>query len=155
MKRDAPDLFEQVKAGTKTDGAAKKETKARKDAEALAEAQKALTDEKKRASLKAVCDLRVCSCAELFAGGGSTPDVCRKRFRRCWVSDRKPIVEREQDTGGGTAPGKPKNTGDNVVTSEAAHGVLTLYPIGYRVHRDAPREEPAKQAGNMDAANSL
>lgn len=32
-----------------------------------------------------------------FAGGGSTLDICRKRFRRCWVSDRKPIVEREKD----------------------------------------------------------
>ncbi len=30
-----------------------------------------------------------------FAGGGSTIDVCRKRFRRYFVSDRKPIVERE------------------------------------------------------------
>lgn len=28
-----------------------------------------------------------------FAGGGSTIDVCRKRLRRYWVSDRKPIVE--------------------------------------------------------------
>jgi len=25
-----------------------------------------------------------------FAGGGSTLDICKKRFRRCWVSDRKP-----------------------------------------------------------------
>jgi site-specific DNA-adenine methylase len=25
-----------------------------------------------------------------FAGGGSTIDVCKKRFRRYWVSDRKP-----------------------------------------------------------------
>jgi predicted transcriptional regulator len=32
-----------------------------------------------------------------FAGGGSTLDVCLKRLRRCWVSDRKPIVEREAD----------------------------------------------------------
>ena len=32
-----------------------------------------------------------------FAGGGSTIDVCRKRFRRYWVSDRKPIVEREKE----------------------------------------------------------
>lgn len=32
-----------------------------------------------------------------FAGGGSTLDLCRKRWRRCWVSDRKPIVEREQE----------------------------------------------------------
>lgn len=30
-----------------------------------------------------------------FAGGGSTIEVCKKRFRRYWVSDRKPIVERE------------------------------------------------------------
>lgn len=32
-----------------------------------------------------------------FAGGGSTIDICRKRFRRYWVSDRKPIVEREKE----------------------------------------------------------
>jgi DNA-binding CsgD family transcriptional regulator len=32
-----------------------------------------------------------------FAGGGSTIDVCRKRLRRYWCSDRKPIVEREND----------------------------------------------------------
>lgn len=32
-----------------------------------------------------------------FAGGGSTIDLCRKRFRRYFVSDRKPIVEREQE----------------------------------------------------------
>lgn len=32
-----------------------------------------------------------------FAGSGSTIDLCRKRFRRYLVSDRKPIVEREKD----------------------------------------------------------
>lgn len=32
-----------------------------------------------------------------FAGSGSTLDLCRKRLRRCWVSDRKPIVERENE----------------------------------------------------------
>ena len=32
-----------------------------------------------------------------FAGGGSTLDVCRKRFRRCWIGDRKPIVAREHE----------------------------------------------------------
>lgn len=32
-----------------------------------------------------------------FGGGGSTIDVCRKRLRRYWVSDRKPIVEREAE----------------------------------------------------------
>lgn len=32
-----------------------------------------------------------------FAGGGSTIDVCRKRFRRYFVSDRLPVVEREHE----------------------------------------------------------
>ena len=32
-----------------------------------------------------------------FAGGGSTIDLCRKRFRRYYVSDRKPIIEREKE----------------------------------------------------------
>lgn len=30
-----------------------------------------------------------------FAGSGSTADICRKRMRRYWVSDRKPAVGRE------------------------------------------------------------
>lgn len=30
-----------------------------------------------------------------FAGSGSTADICRKRLRRYWVSDRKPAVGRE------------------------------------------------------------
>lgn len=32
-----------------------------------------------------------------FAGSGSTIDVCKKRQRRYWASDRKPIVEREHE----------------------------------------------------------
>lgn len=32
-----------------------------------------------------------------FAGGASTIDVCKKRLRRYWASDRKPIVERESE----------------------------------------------------------
>jgi hypothetical protein len=32
-----------------------------------------------------------------FAGGGSTIDICKKRFRRYWVSDRKPTVAREKE----------------------------------------------------------
>jgi hypothetical protein len=32
-----------------------------------------------------------------FAGGGSTIDVCKKRIRRYWTSDRKPIPEREHE----------------------------------------------------------
>ena len=32
-----------------------------------------------------------------FAGGGATINVCQRRLRRYWVSDRKPIVEREAE----------------------------------------------------------
>lgn len=32
-----------------------------------------------------------------FAGGGSTIDLCRRRLRRYFVSDRLPIVEREKE----------------------------------------------------------
>lgn len=32
-----------------------------------------------------------------FAGSGSTIDMCKKRNRRYWVADRKPIVEREHE----------------------------------------------------------
>ena len=32
-----------------------------------------------------------------FAGGGSTIEVCKKRLRRYWVSDRKPTIERERE----------------------------------------------------------
>jgi hypothetical protein len=32
-----------------------------------------------------------------FAGGGATIDICRHRGRRYWVSDRKPIVAREDE----------------------------------------------------------
>jgi hypothetical protein len=31
-----------------------------------------------------------------FAGSGSTADICKKRTRRYWVSDRKPAVGREE-----------------------------------------------------------
>lgn len=43
-----------------------------------------------------------------FAGGGSTIDVCKKRLRRYWASDRKPIVDRQDirafDIGNGPPP---------------------------------------------------
>jgi hypothetical protein len=32
-----------------------------------------------------------------FAGGGSTIDICKRRFRRKMFSDHKPIVEREKE----------------------------------------------------------
>jgi DNA modification methylase len=34
---------------------------------------------------------------DCFAGGGSTIDVCKKRLRRYWVSDRLPVVERQHE----------------------------------------------------------
>lgn len=34
---------------------------------------------------------------DVFAGGGSSIDVCKKRLRRYWTSDRKPIVERANE----------------------------------------------------------
>jgi hypothetical protein len=34
-------------------------------------------------------------CYDPFAGGGSTIDVCQKRMRRYWVSDRKPTDARQ------------------------------------------------------------
>jgi len=32
-----------------------------------------------------------------FGGGGSTIDICKKRLRRYWVSDRKPAMERQDE----------------------------------------------------------
>lgn len=32
-----------------------------------------------------------------FAGSGSTIDICKKRLRRYYVSDRKPVIEREHE----------------------------------------------------------
>jgi len=43
-----------------------------------------------------------------FAGGGSTIDVCKKRLRRYWASDRKPIVERRDIREADILDGTPK-----------------------------------------------
>ena len=32
-----------------------------------------------------------------FAGSGTTLDLCRRRLRRVWIGDRKPVVERENE----------------------------------------------------------
>lgn len=42
-----------------------------------------------------------------FAGGGSTIDICKKRLRRYWVSDRLPIVERRDIRQSDIAEGPP------------------------------------------------
>jgi predicted DNA-binding protein YlxM (UPF0122 family) len=43
-----------------------------------------------------------------FAGGGSTIDVCKKRLRRYWVSDRLPVVERRGIRQADILDGPPK-----------------------------------------------
>ena len=63
-----PERFEKVKQGTLSVAKAKKEIKAEQDKRDLAEARKNI-DEEKRLRIESVCDLRVCSCAELFASG--------------------------------------------------------------------------------------
>ena len=63
-----PERFEKVKQGTLSVAKAKKEIKAEQDKRDLVEAQKQITEDKRR-KIESVCDLRVCSCAELFASG--------------------------------------------------------------------------------------
>jgi site-specific DNA-methyltransferase (adenine-specific) len=63
-----PVRFEKVKAGKLSVAKAKKEIKAEQDKRDLSAAQEHIAVEKRK-SVEAVCDLRVCSCAELFASG--------------------------------------------------------------------------------------
>lgn len=68
LKRDAPDLFQAVIDKTTTLTKAMKTLKARNDKRDLAAAQKTVSVAK-RQRIESVCDLRVCSCADLFASG--------------------------------------------------------------------------------------
>jgi len=63
-----PVRFEKVKQGKLSVAKAKKEIKAEHDKRDLADAQKKISADKRR-KIESVCDLRVCSCAELFASG--------------------------------------------------------------------------------------
>ena len=63
-----PVRFEKVKQGTLSVAKAKKEIKAEQDKQALVAAQETISVEKSK-SIESVCDLRVCSCAEMFASG--------------------------------------------------------------------------------------
>jgi site-specific DNA-methyltransferase (adenine-specific) len=63
-----PVRFEKVKQGKLSVAKAKKEIKAEQDKRDLSAAQKRIDDEKRR-KIESVCDLRVCSCRELFASG--------------------------------------------------------------------------------------
>ncbi|MCH9730663.1 MAG: hypothetical protein K0U84_13485 [Actinomycetia bacterium] len=63
-----PERFEKVKQGKLSVAKAKKEIKAEQDKQALVDAQEKV-DEEKRINIESVCDLRVCSCRELFDSG--------------------------------------------------------------------------------------
>jgi len=73
IQKADPERFEKVKQGKLSVAKAKKEIKAEQDKRDLADAQKTVT-EAKRNSIESVCDLRVCSCADLF-GSGVRPDA--------------------------------------------------------------------------------
>jgi hypothetical protein len=60
--------FDKIKAGTKTKSKAKKERKASQDHKQMERAAQAITEDKQKTMLD-VCDVRHCSCAELFASG--------------------------------------------------------------------------------------
>jgi len=68
IKAADPERFEKVKQGKLSVAKAKKEIKAEQDKRDLSAAQKTITAAK-RESVESVCDLRVCSCMELFASG--------------------------------------------------------------------------------------
>ena len=68
-----PARFEKVKQGKLSVARAKKEIKAEQDKRDLSAAQKNVSASKRK-SIESVCDLRVCSCAELLASG-ITPDA--------------------------------------------------------------------------------
>lgn len=68
IKEADPERFEKVKQGKLSVAKAKKEIKAEKDKRDLTAAQKTISNEK-RQSIESVCDLRVCSCADLFKSG--------------------------------------------------------------------------------------
>lgn len=65
--------FEKIKAGKKTKAKAKKERKAHKYRQQMEKAAKELAADKEKSMLE-VCDVRHCSCSDLFASG-ITPDA--------------------------------------------------------------------------------
>lgn len=68
IKESDPERFEKVKAGTLTVARAKKEIKAEQDKRELLSAQTEIDLERSK-QLESVCDLRVCSCLDLFQSG--------------------------------------------------------------------------------------
>lgn len=68
IKEADPERFEKIKSGKLSVAKAKKEIKAEQDKRTLFDSQKKI-DESRRSEIESVCDLRVCSCAELFRSG--------------------------------------------------------------------------------------
>jgi hypothetical protein len=68
LSQEAPELFSAVKAGDITITRARKERREEERKADLAHAQQEVSEQAK-ADLSTVCDLRVCSCQELFASG--------------------------------------------------------------------------------------
>lgn len=81
--------------------------------------------------------------ADPFAGGGSTIDLCKKRLRRYWASDRLPIVERRDIREWDIAQGPPplhKRWGDV--------SLLYLDPP-YWIQAEGKYSEDAQDLANM------
>lgn len=89
IKEADPERFERVKQGKLSVAKAKKEIKAEKELRDLSNAQKTISNEKRK-SIESVCDLRVCSCADLF-NSGIKPDAVitdppyPKEFLHCFT----------------------------------------------------------------------
>ena len=68
IKKEAPELFEEIKQGTLTVAKAWREIKARQKRKQMKKATKEIASDKVKSPSR-VCDVRHCSCAELFASG--------------------------------------------------------------------------------------
>lgn len=73
ISEKAPELVEEIRSGLKTIPQIKREVRAREQIEVLKEAERTITEEKK-ISVESVCDIRLCSCRELFESG-VRPDI--------------------------------------------------------------------------------
>lgn len=79
-----------------------------------------------------------------FAGGGSTIDVCKKRSRRYFVSDRKPIVEREKDI-------RKHDLTDGILKPPQWHDVKLVYlDPPYWIQAQGQYSQDETDLANMD-----
>ncbi len=103
VRDNAPELFARVKAGKLTVAAARREMRANEARTVLQAAQAKVSAARKR-NLASVCDIRVCSCTDLFASGikpdaviTDLPDserlssVCSELGRAC-AAAKVPVV---------------------------------------------------------------